>query len=330
MKVYPGIIKPASAISSDLRAHFRYPEDLFKVQRELLTKYHVDNPVQFFNTEDFWKVPDDPEPDSTGNQPPYYLLAQAPGQTAPTYQLTSALNALSRDNLSAYATVSSDPADYGLIRVLKVPGTQAVLGPGQVQNRFNSDSGVRSAVYPLTTTGSKLVYGNLLTLPVAQGLLYVEPLYVQAQSSAQANTYPILQKVLVSFGNDVAVGDTLSQALETLFGSGAGQQASDQGSSPPATPTATATATGSASPSSPTPTAASPSSAPGPGGTDLAAAVTQISNAIADLKAAYKSGDLAKIGAAQAELESATNAYEKAGGLTATATARPPSPTPTR
>src|SRR6266566_9496019 len=104
-RVYPNIVRPRSEISQDLQAHFRYPEDLFKVQRKLITKYHVDDPVAFFNSQDFWAVPDDPAVDTAGDQPPYYILAQAPGQERPTFQLTSALNALNRPNLAAYVTM---------------------------------------------------------------------------------------------------------------------------------------------------------------------------------------------------------------------------------
>jgi len=112
MKTYPGIIRPESEISPQLREHIRYPEDLFKVQRELLTRYHVTDPRQFFNTQDFWKVPSDPTTGTGQNaaQPPYYIRAQAPGQDRPVFQLTSALNAFRRENLSAFVSASSAPS----------------------------------------------------------------------------------------------------------------------------------------------------------------------------------------------------------------------------
>ncbi len=302
-KTYPGIVKPESEISDELRSHFRYPEDLFKVQRNLLTRYHVDDPVRFFNSQDFWAIPDDPTIEGTGDQPPYYILAQAPGQTKPTFQLTSALNALNRPNLAAYVTVSNDPEQYGKLQVLELPGTQAVLGPGQVQGLFNSQPEISQTVSLLNGRGSRVVFGNLLTLPVGGGLLYVEPLYVEARG----NPYPLLQYVLVAFGDRIAFEGTLSDALDALFGAGAGVQAPDEGGggAPPATGTPSPGATGSPSPTAP----------PGAGGTispELAQAIADLQKALADLRSAYQGGDFEAIGRAQAALERAADAFDRA------------------
>lgn len=148
--VFPGIVKPSSEISPELRSHFRYPEDLFKIQRELLARYHVDSPQEFYAQQAFWSVPQDPTEDGSSttvgsnvaNQPGYYVLANAAGEGRPTFQLTSALTGLQRQYLSAWMSISSDPQDYGTIRVLRLPpasGANQVDGPVQVQNRFQSD-----------------------------------------------------------------------------------------------------------------------------------------------------------------------------------------------
>ncbi len=307
MKAYPGIIQPKSAISEQLKEHLRYPEDLFKVQRELLTRYHVTDPRQFFNTQDFWRVPADPTTGQGAAQPPYYIVAQAPGQKAPVFQLTSALNALSRDNLAAYVTVSSDPEDYGEMQVLELPGSQAVLGPGQVQGRFGSQSEIAQTITLLNSQGSQVRYGNLLTLPVGGGLLYIEPLYVEAAGLP----YPILQRVLVAFGDRVAFASSLTGALDTLFGAGAGSQAPDN--------------TGSTTPPTPSPTGTSPpssSSGPAPptgtgGGTvspALNAALSQLATAYTALQTAFKSGDVTAIGQAQTAVIQAAAAVAAARG----------------
>jgi uncharacterized membrane protein (UPF0182 family) len=303
-RVYPNAVRPKSDISADLEAHFRYPEDMFKVQRKLISKYHVDDPVAFFNTQDFWQVPDDPTVEAAGDQPPYYILAQGPGQERPTFQLSSALNALNRPNLSAYVTVSSDPGDYGKVRILELPGNQAVLGPVQVFGKFNATAEISQTRTLLDQGGSHVLFGNLLTLPVAGGLLYVEPLYVEASASQ----YPLLQKILVAFGSDVAIGDNLQQALDKLFGPGAGEQAPG--------PTTPPTSTSPGSTSSPPP----PS---GGGSAEVAQAVRDIDKALTDLRSAYRTGDLAKIGQAQEELQRAVDAYERASGSTATGTTTP-------
>jgi uncharacterized protein len=308
MRAYPGIVQPESAISDQLREHLRYPEDLFKVQRELLTRYHVSDPVQFFNSQDFWRVPADPTTGQNAAQPPYYIVAQAPGQKAPVFQLTSALNALQRDNLAAYVTVSSDPDDYGQMQVLELPGSQAVLGPGQVQGRFGSTPEIAQTITLLNSQGSQVRYGNLLTLPVAGGLLYIEPLYVEAPQLP----YPILQRVLVAFGDRVAFAPSLTGALDSLFGAGAGSQAPDNNGSGSTSPTPTPS--GSASPSG-SPTSPAPS---GSGGGTISAglqtALAQLATAYADLQAASRSGDLTKISQAQAAVNQAVAAVQAAGG----------------
>ena len=129
MKVFPGTVKPKSDISPELAEHLRYPEDLFKVQRALLAKYHVNDPVTFFSTSDFWDVPLDPNPTASSFQPPYYIVAKdlAANDSSASFQLTSAMNRFRRDFLAAYISASSDPATYGKITVLTIPGQ--VNGP---------------------------------------------------------------------------------------------------------------------------------------------------------------------------------------------------------
>jgi uncharacterized membrane protein (UPF0182 family) len=305
MQSFPDLITPESEISDELREHFRYPEDLFKVQRELLTTYHVDDPVAFFNNDDFWQVPDDPtDSNSTEVQPPYYILAQRPGDAEASFQLTSALNALERENLSAFVSASSDPETYGELQVLRLPGDTPYRGPQQVQQSFITNNEVRPDLTLFDSDESDAVFGNLLTLPIGDGgLLYIEPLYVQGTGE---NGFPLLQKVLVNFAGDVGYADTLSEALDQVFGAGAGGGATDDGTTP-------------TTPTDPTTTPA-PSTTPAPGtspsaGCDqasVAAAAADINTALADLAAAQQSGDFAGIGAAQADLAAATTAYQAA------------------
>ena len=140
MKVFPGTVKPKSDISPELAAHLRYPEDLFKVQRMLLAKYHVDDPVTFFSTSDFWDVPLDPNPTASSYQPPYYIVAKdlARNDNSSSFQLTSAMNRFRRDFLAAYISASSDPDTYGKITVLTIPGQ--VNGPKLAFNAITTDT----------------------------------------------------------------------------------------------------------------------------------------------------------------------------------------------
>src|SRR4051794_17614014 len=138
-KAFPGVVKPRSAMSDELVGHVRYPEDLFKLQRDILTRYHVTDAGDFYSQNDRWQVPDDPTQDTQAAQPPYYILAQRPKDETASFQLTSALNAFRRSNLSAFISASSDPQTYGQIEVLTLPGNTPFRGPQQVQNSFRTD-----------------------------------------------------------------------------------------------------------------------------------------------------------------------------------------------
>jgi uncharacterized membrane protein (UPF0182 family) len=306
MKAFPGIIKPKSAMSQELISHVRYPEDLFKVQRDILTRYHVSNPVDFYHGSDRWQVSVDPTQPAgtTEDQPPYYILAQRPGDSAASFQITSALNAYKRDNLSAFISASSSPESYGQIQVLKLPGTTPYRGPLQVQNSFQSNNLVRPDLTLFNSSSSKAVFGNLLTLPIGDaGLLYVEPLYVRGGSGE--NAFPLLQKVLVDYADRIGYADTLSAALDQVFGAGAGQSATDSGTTP--STGATATPTRSATPTTSPPGGGTAGSNPA-----MNKAVADIGAALSALAAAQKSGDFAGIGTAEANLQKAVTAYQTA------------------
>ena len=317
-KAFKDVITPKSEIPSGLEAHFRYPEDFFKVQRDLLGRYHLTEAADFFQGEDYWQIPGDPssrvtagaDTDRTNaspgslfrtgqgapDQPPYYVVQQFPGSNKPTFSLTSAFVALRRQNLTAVASVSSDPGDYGTIRVLELPDSLTVNGPQQVANLFGSDARVRDDLLPLERGNADVVVGNLLTLPVGGGLLYVEPIYVRARGD---NSYPTLQLVLAAFGDRVASAPTLGAALDELFGAGA--------------------TTG-----TPKPTP-SPGASPAP--TDsLAAAIADADAAFRAGQEALKRGDFAAYGEEQKKLAAA---LERAARLSGSSSSATPTPSPT-
>lgn len=165
MAVFPGTVKPKSEITPDLAAHLRYPEDLFKVQRMLLAKYHVDDPVTFFSTSDFWDVPLDPNPTASSYQPPYYIVAKdlARNTNSSSFQLTSAMNRFRRDFLAAYISASSDPETYGRITVLTIPGQ--VNGPKLAFNAISTDTAVSQDLGVIGRDNQNRIRwgGNLLT-----------------------------------------------------------------------------------------------------------------------------------------------------------------------
>ena len=226
-KAFPGSVKPKSAISAQLLEHIRYPEDMFRVQREILSSYHVTTASAFYGGQDFWRVPRDPSTfgANAGAQPPYYLTLQMPGEDKPEFALTTPFVPRGgRENLSAFAVVNSDSGpNYGKITVLQLPRSTNVAGPSQVASNFEAKPEVANSLSLLRQGGSDVVLGNLLTLPVGGGLLYVQPVYVRATSNSAA--YPLLQKVLVSFGDQIGFDDTLKGALDQVFGGNSGTNA---------------------------------------------------------------------------------------------------------
>ncbi|MFF4798574.1 UPF0182 family protein [Streptomyces sp. NPDC001351] len=234
MKAFPGTVKPRTEITPELQAHFRYPQDLFKVQRELLSRYHVTDAQTFLTGSEVWQVPNDPTNKSGNAVPPYYLSMKMPGQTSQAFSLTTTFTPNGRDNLSAFMAVDADAStsDYGKIRILKLPTSTTVDGPKQVQSKFNSEQNIAAAIRLLKGGDSDIEYGNLLTVPLDGGLLYVEPVYVRGGGLK----YPLLRKVLVTYGGNTAFEDTLDQALNKVFGAESSTAPpSDTGTNPPPT-----------------------------------------------------------------------------------------------
>ncbi|MGY2065163.1 UPF0182 family membrane protein [Blastococcus sp. SYSU DS0619] len=311
MKAFPGVIQPKSDMSEELVSHVRYPEDLFKVQRDILTRYHVDDPQAFYSGNNRWQVPDDPTQNTDQPQPAYYILAERPGEDGASFQLTSALNAFNRQNLSAFVSASSDPGDtYGDLQVLRLPGNTPFRGPQQVQQSFNTNDEVARDLNLFRSADSTPVFGNLLTLPIGDGgLLYVEPLYVEGTGE---NSFPLLRKVLVNYGDRVGYADTLAEALDQVFGAGAGESATDNDDTG---------ADGDASadlPETPAPDTPAPTEPPADGGGDAAdlqtleQAVSDMNAALAALADAQRGGDFAAQGQALADLQEAVTAYQQA------------------
>jgi uncharacterized protein len=328
--VFPGVVQPSSAIPPKLADHFRYPEDLFKVQRQLLSSYHVTNPQDFYSSKGFWSVPADPTKNADGstssspngaasnsapNQPPYYVLAQAPGQSKPTFQLTSDLTALQSQNLAAWVSVSSDPGSYGKFTVLTLPTGTQTQGPEQMQNQFDTTSKFTENRTLFNNNAVKALFGNLLTLPVAGGLLYVEPIYIQSTS---ASGYPQLNNVLTGFNGRVGLGNDVDSSLADLFASGGtGSTGPPVGNSPPSSSSAPPTTTTTAPP------------AQGGGDSAMAQAVARMNTALSNLQNAQKSGNFAQIGQAYQDLQNAINAYQAAeSSAPGSGSSAPPTPTP--
>ncbi len=232
-KIYPNTVLPVSQMSADLISHVRYPSDLFKLQRTVLGSYHVTDAGVFYSQSDGWMTPNDPTGtvspvNGSALQPPYYLSMKLPGETETNFSLYSTFiprstSAQSRNVLRGYLVADSEAgaeagkvaSTYGKLTLLSIPKDLNIPGPGLVQNNFSADSEVSRLLNILRQGSTKVLNGNLLTLPVGGGLLYVQPVYIQ---STGETSYPLLKKVLVAFGDKIAFEDTLSGALDVLFG----------------------------------------------------------------------------------------------------------------
>jgi hypothetical protein len=222
-KAFPGVIKPEKAIPTSLLQHLRYPPVLFEAQRQILAQYHVTQAPEFYGGQNFWAVPADPSGTNPNrsSQPPYYLTMTMPGQPQPEFSLVTSLTPRGRPNMAAYMEVNSNPLSkgYGTIRVLQLPQDTTIRGPQQVQNDFESNATVASALTLLREGGSKVIQGNLVTLPVGGGLVYFEPVYVSQSQTGSSGAYPTLQDVLVYYDGQVGFGTNLQNALQSVFGS---------------------------------------------------------------------------------------------------------------
>nr|WP_229806169.1 UPF0182 family protein [Microbispora rosea] len=218
-KAFGGVVKPASEISQALRSHLRYPADLFKAQREILTSYHVTDANAFFSGQDFWKVPEDPATQKS-KQPPYYVTMKMPGSDTERFSLTTTFVPNQRQNMAAFMAVDATATTPNPpLEILQLPSTTAIQGPPQAQNLFESNPEVSKDLNLLrgTSGATDVLYGNLLTLPFGNGLLYVEPVYIQPRAESSGK-YPTLRKILVLYGEKVGFGDNLSEALQQVFG----------------------------------------------------------------------------------------------------------------
>jgi len=296
------------------------------VQRQTLGSYHVTDSGAFFSNEDVWKSPPDPSKDNASVQPPYYLTMKLPGQSTAKYTLYSTYipassESTSRSILKGYLAVDSDAGDtkgkvskdYGKLTLLTIPSDDNVWGPGQVFATAESDPTIAQQLSLLrNTTATTVDYGNLLTIPVGGGMLYVEPLYVKSTGST---SYPLLQEVIVSFGDKIVMQPTLDGALDQLFGGNSGASAGDQGTQPttPSTGQSGGGGTGSGSTPTATPT---PTPAPTSSGESAALrqAIAQAQQAYDDAQTALKNGDWTAYGEAQQRLQQALQAAAAAEG----------------
>ena len=263
-KAFPKLFTDGIDIDPELRAHFRYPEDLFRIQTNMFGRYHISDAGDFYNNTDAWDIaqapgtvnnaaPLVPATNAAGQatqarearMDPYYLLMRLPEETTEDFLILQPFVPRSRDDsvktLSAFMVAKSDPGNYGALEAFVMPRTRQVDGPAIINARINQQPEVSQQITLLNASGSKVRLGNLLLIPIEQSLLYIRPLYVEAEGTP----VPQLKKVIVVYGDKVVIKDSLREAIITLFpGSspatleqqGAGQIAPPTGQTPTTTP----------------------------------------------------------------------------------------------
>ncbi|MFH1771138.1 MAG: UPF0182 family protein [archaeon] len=214
-KVFPKQFKTYDLMSEDLKKHVRYPEDLFKIQAGIYSIYHMEDPTVFYNKEDAWQIPT--EIYGTGQQiavEPYYIIIKLPGENKEEFVLMTSFTPIRKNNMIAWMAARSDGDDYGKMLLYKFPKDKLVFGPLQIEAKFDQDSEISQQLTLWSQQGSRVTRGNLLVIPIKDSLIYIEPLYIQAEQGQ----LPELKRILVSDGERVVMEETFEIALETLFG----------------------------------------------------------------------------------------------------------------
>ena len=231
--IFPVLFRPIDQMPESLRAHVRYPEDLFSIQAAMYQTYHMQDPQVFYNKEDLWSIPNEVLSGQPQQMEPYYIIMRLPDQTKEEFMLMIPFTPAKRQNMIAWFSVKNDGADYGKQLVYAFPKDKLVYGPEQISARINQDPAISSELTLINQRGSQIQFGNLLVIPVGKSILYVQPLYLLAEQSQ----IPQLKRVVIATGSSLAMQPTLDAALAQVF-TGYSSTASTTTTSPPTTGTA--------------------------------------------------------------------------------------------
>lgn len=212
-KVFPDLFRPISQMPEALRQHIRYPQDLYEVQSDHLMIYHMTDPIVFYNREDQWRASNEIYDARQQVVKPYYLITKLPSGQREEFILLRPFTPAQRNNLIAWLSARSDGDQYGKMRLYTLPKQRLIYGPEQIEARINQDPVISQQISLWNRQGSRAVQGNLLVIPIERSLLYVEPLYLEAEY----NQLPTLVQVVVAYRDRIVMADTLQKALEAIF-----------------------------------------------------------------------------------------------------------------
>jgi uncharacterized membrane protein (UPF0182 family) len=219
-KAFPGMFHALEKMPEDLRAHIRYPQDLFAVQARIYATYHMQDPQVFYNKEDLLSIPRKSQNGQERDMEPYYTIMRLPGEKKEEFVLLLPFTPNKKDNMRAWLAARSDPPHYGKLIALDFPKAKLVYGPKQIDARIDQDAFISQQLSLWSQRGSTVIRGSLLAIPIEQSLLYVQPLYL----AAEKGSLPELKRVLVAFGNQIAMEETLEQSLQRVFGGRPGRE----------------------------------------------------------------------------------------------------------
>jgi uncharacterized membrane protein (UPF0182 family) len=212
-RIFPGLFKPLAAMPQEVQRHMRYPEDLFVIQAQMYQAYHMDTPEVFYNREDLWQFPRVQAADERATMAPYYIIMRLPGEPDAEFFLMLPMVPSKRDNMIAWFAARCDLPQYGKLIVYEFPKEKQVYGPFQIEARINQNTEISQQISLWNQTGSRVIRGNLLVIPIETSLLYVSPLYLRAETGQ----LPELKRVIAAYGDRVVMEETLPGALRALF-----------------------------------------------------------------------------------------------------------------
>ncbi|MEY3297237.1 MAG: hypothetical protein RLZZ597_497 [Cyanobacteriota bacterium] len=213
-KIFPGLFRPNEAMPATYREHLRYPQDIFTIQAQMYRAYHMENPEVFYNREDLWRFPEHSQDEGIETMAPYYVIMKLPKLEREEFLQILPFTPANRDNMIAWLAGGSDGDNYGRLLLYEFPKQELVFGPSQIEARISQTPEISEQITLWSQQGSRVLRGNLLVIPIEQSLLYVQPIYLRAEQGA----LPELRRVIVAYGDQVVMRETLDQALEVIFG----------------------------------------------------------------------------------------------------------------
>jgi hypothetical protein len=292
-QAFPSLFEDAEEMPADLRSHVRYPEDLFRIQTNMYQRYHMTEPTDFYQREDQWVIPANPErstsPTGSAQLDPYYVLMRLPDSDQDEYVLILPMNPRAKPNMISLLVAKSDPEEFGKLVDFRFPTGSQIDGVGQIHSRINVNEEISTTITLLDDRGSNVILGNLLVIPVGNQLLYSQPLFLQANTEA----IPELKYVILASSDKVQMAPTLEEALQGLLSGGPTVVAPPEGTTPTPTPTPT------------------PAPSPPPGGFTLTREelLREATQSLEASEAAARNGDWAAYGR---ELQEAKDALRRA------------------